>query len=161
VDKACQRVVNRLGIHEEGIAELRGVLERAVPKNRGPEFLDLIEDLANDTCVEGEPDCPRCELRKICPTAAERKLEASQASARGPAPAKSSSRKATATPSAHASSPDPAPTAPAPPPTPEPKSKPQASEAKSKKTPPATPEVAPAPAPQPKATRGKTDRSKS
>ena len=47
---------------------LRGVLERAVPKNRGAEFVDLIEELAHDTCVAGEPDCPRCALRSICPT---------------------------------------------------------------------------------------------
>jgi adenine-specific DNA glycosylase len=51
------------------------VLERAVPKNRGAEFLDLIEDLTNDTCVEGEPDCTRCELRKICAFALNRKTE--------------------------------------------------------------------------------------
>ena len=41
------------------------MLERAVPKNRGVEFLDLIEELANDTCLLGAPDCPRCELRKL------------------------------------------------------------------------------------------------
>ena len=49
------------------------MLERAVPKNRGAEFLDLIEDLANDTCLAGEPECPRCELRKICPYVLSRK----------------------------------------------------------------------------------------
>jgi len=42
------------------------VLERAIPKNRGAEFLDLIEELANDTCVEGDPHCSRCELRRQC-----------------------------------------------------------------------------------------------
>ncbi len=46
-----------------------------MPKNRGAEFLDLIEDLTNDTCVEGEPDCSRCELRKICTFAMNRKTE--------------------------------------------------------------------------------------
>ena len=54
---------------------LRAAIERAVPKNRGPEFLDLIEDLTNDTCIEGEPDCSRCELRKICTFALTRKTE--------------------------------------------------------------------------------------
>ncbi len=58
-------------------------LERAVPKNRGAEFLDLIEDLANDTCVEGEPDCPHCELRKICPFALARKYEVQAAAPAG------------------------------------------------------------------------------
>ena len=47
-----------------------------MPKNRGGEFVDLIEDLAHDTCVEGEPDCPRCELRKICPTGLARRKAA-------------------------------------------------------------------------------------
>ncbi len=27
-----------------------------------------MEELTHDTCVAGEPDCPRCELKKICPT---------------------------------------------------------------------------------------------
>lgn len=73
IDKDTHRALERLGITEASIPELRAVLERAVPKNRGAEFLDLIEDLANDTCVEGEPDCPRCELRKLCPYAQARK----------------------------------------------------------------------------------------
>ncbi len=73
VDHETHRALERLGITEATIPELRAVLERAVPKNRGAEFLDLIEDLANDTCVEGEPDCARCELRKMCPYAIARK----------------------------------------------------------------------------------------
>jgi endonuclease-3 len=75
VDKPGQRALQRLGISEPEVAALRAVLERAVPKNRGAEFLDLIEDLTNDTCVEGEPDCTRCELRKICTFALHRKTE--------------------------------------------------------------------------------------
>ena len=54
---------------------LRSVLERAVPKNRGVEFLELIEELAHDTCVESAPDCPRCELRKVCPFSLAKKYE--------------------------------------------------------------------------------------
>ena len=68
------------------------MLERAVPKNRGAEFLDLIEDLANDTCIAGEPECPRCELRKICPYVLVRKnqdaADAAAARAAKPRPAK-------------------------------------------------------------------------
>ncbi len=55
------------------------MLERAVPKNRGAEFADLIEELAHDTCVEGEPDCPRCELQKICPTGQDQKAHGASA----------------------------------------------------------------------------------
>jgi endonuclease III len=85
IDKAAHRVLHRLGISEPDVSTLRAVVERAVPKNRGAEFLDLIEDLANDTCVEGTPDCPRCELRKICPYAQTHKEEAHpSASARAP-----------------------------------------------------------------------------
>jgi len=69
VDESARRALERLGVADPDtdIATLRGILERAVPKNRGAEFADLIEDLAQDTCVEGIPDCPRCELRKVCP----------------------------------------------------------------------------------------------
>src|SRR5438045_6314250 len=55
----------------------------AVPKNRAPEFLDLIEDLANDTCVEGDPECHRCELRKICAFALTHKLAAADSAPSG------------------------------------------------------------------------------
>jgi endonuclease-3 len=51
IDKDTHRALERLGITEATVPELRAVLERAVPKNRGGEFLDLIEDLSNDTCV--------------------------------------------------------------------------------------------------------------
>src|SRR5271169_3915525 len=58
IDKASCRVLHRLGISEPDVSALRAIVERAVPKNRGVEFLDLIEDLANDTCLEEAPDCP-------------------------------------------------------------------------------------------------------
>jgi len=82
VDGPCRRALERLGIADPGAGAdaLRSLLERAVPKNRGVEFVELIEDLAHDTCVEPEPDCPRCELRKLCPTAAARRQEAHLAS---------------------------------------------------------------------------------
>jgi len=69
VDASTLRACRRLGVADEAsdAPALRATLERAVPKNRGGELGELIEELAHDTCVEGEPDCPRCELRKICP----------------------------------------------------------------------------------------------
>ena len=71
VDAFTHRALVRLGVTapDTDLPTLRTILERAVPKNRGGEFLDLIEELAHDTCIEREPDCPHCELRKICPTA--------------------------------------------------------------------------------------------
>ncbi len=73
IDAPSLRALTRLGVAEGevDVSTLRASLERAVPKNRGAEFADLIEELAHDTCVEGEPECPRCELQKICPTAQE------------------------------------------------------------------------------------------
>jgi endonuclease-3 len=78
VDNSALRALLRLGIAEESaeVPAVRSLLERAVPKNRGFEFSDLLEELAHDTCVEDEPDCPACELRKVCPTAHARKAEA-------------------------------------------------------------------------------------
>jgi endonuclease III len=79
IDKAAHRVLDRLGISESDVPALRAILERAVPKNRGGEFVDLIEELANDTCLETDPECPRCELRKVCAYALTRKQEAQSA----------------------------------------------------------------------------------
>jgi endonuclease-3 len=89
VDVPIRRALERLGVADASTdtATLRSALERAIPKNRGSEFSDLLEELAHDTCVEGEPDCPRCELRKTCPTARQRRDEAAasaKAAARKP-----------------------------------------------------------------------------
>ncbi len=81
VDEPARRVFERLGIADAATDNptLRAALERAVPKNRGVEFIDLIEELAHDTCVAGEPDCPHCDLRKICPTGVARQEQAASA----------------------------------------------------------------------------------
>jgi endonuclease-3 len=70
IDDPIRRGLDRLGVAEPGIDShtLRGSLERTIPKNRGIEFVDLMEELTHDTCVAGDPDCPRCELKKMCPT---------------------------------------------------------------------------------------------
>lgn len=83
IDGPTRRGLERLGIAEPEAesATIRGTLERAVPKNRGAEFCDLMEELTHDTCVPGVPDCPRCDLRKICPTGQER-LNADKIAAR-------------------------------------------------------------------------------
>ncbi len=80
IDRPTRRALDRLGAAEpkQDDHTLRAALERAVPKTKGNEFVDLIEDLAHDTCVEGEPDCPRCELRKICPTAHARRADSAR-----------------------------------------------------------------------------------
>ena len=80
IDSSTRRALERMGISDSDLPSLRSVLERAVPKNRGVEFLELLEELAHDTCVESLPDCPRCELRKICRYSLTRKQEAHQSS---------------------------------------------------------------------------------
>jgi endonuclease III len=73
IDAVSLRALGRLGFTETDVTALRSTLERIVPKNRGAEFVDLLEELCFDTCVDGEPQCPRCELRKICTFALSRK----------------------------------------------------------------------------------------
>jgi endonuclease-3 len=91
VDASTRRALDRLGIADQDLAALRSVLERAIPKNRGVEFLELLEELAHDTCVAGTPECTRCELRKICHYFAKMKKLDAQQTASGritPAPKK-------------------------------------------------------------------------
>jgi endonuclease-3 len=114
VDAPTRRALERLGVADPSadVASLRATLERAIPKNRGSEFVDLMEELANDTCVEGTPDCPRCELRKICPTGQARMAAGKvtgKASAAIPEPKSSKSAKAKTADSESASRSNPAP----------------------------------------------------
>jgi endonuclease III len=77
IDAPLRRGLERLGAADPKAdsATLRSTLERAIAKNRGVEFGDLMEELTHDTCTEGVPDCPRCDLHKICPTGLVRKAE--------------------------------------------------------------------------------------
>jgi endonuclease-3 len=109
IDADTSRALKRLGITEPKISDLRAVLERAVPKNRGSEFVNLIEDLANDTCVEGEPECQRCELRKICAFALSRKHGAPQSPSAGKARASKTPAKKPAAKRAGSTAPSPSP----------------------------------------------------
>ncbi len=94
IDSATRRALERLGIADSELTSLRSTLERAVPKNRGVEFLELLEELAHDTCLEVDPDCPRCELRKICAFVLVRKQEGHQTVQANQAAAKSTATKA-------------------------------------------------------------------
>ncbi len=90
IDVPFRRTMERLGVVEEGVdnAALRSALERAIPKNRGAEFVDLIEELSHGTCLEENPDCPHCDLRKLCPTGQTR-LASDRVNAKSAARAKS------------------------------------------------------------------------
>lgn len=94
VDGPGRLAMERLGVAEAGaeIPAVRALLERAIPKNRGVEFTDLLEDLAHDVCLEADPDCARCELRKLCPTGQSRKEEAAQAAKKAAAQARTATK---------------------------------------------------------------------
>lgn len=70
IDAPLRRGLERLGMAtaEMPVAAIRSTLEHAVPKNRGQDFSDLLEELVHDTCVDPEPFCPRCVLLTVCPT---------------------------------------------------------------------------------------------
>ena len=83
VDEPIRRCLVRLGFADEATPPeaIRSALERAVPKAKGQEFADLLEELANDTCVAGEPNCPDCVLLKLCPTGQSRATSKAKTSA--------------------------------------------------------------------------------
>jgi endonuclease-3 len=91
IDGRVRLALERLGVADpdEETTVLRAALERAIPKNRGEDFIDLMEELCHDTCLETLPECGRCELRKICPTGIRRQeVEREAAKAARKAPAK-------------------------------------------------------------------------
>jgi endonuclease-3 len=76
LDAPTLRVLRRLGLidseHEDPEA-LRASLEHLIPKVRGPLFGELISALAEELCVDDEPNCPDCPLISDCPTGQESK----------------------------------------------------------------------------------------
>jgi endonuclease-3 len=101
IDKSSYLVLHRLGVVDDGTdpAAVRGLLERAIPKNRGMEFVEELHELAHDVCHIENPDCPRCELRKLCPYGQER-LARERSSARAAAKAESAAARSAAKPTA-------------------------------------------------------------
>lgn len=97
LDEVTIRAVRRLGLAGEdaGLEEMRGSLERLIPKARGPAFSSLLRALAFDVCLPEEPRFRKCVLEEICPTAAE--AEASAKSARAKRQKGENSRRATPT----------------------------------------------------------------
>ncbi|AMV37669.1 endonuclease [Planctomyces sp. SH-PL62] len=61
IDEATRKTLEQLGLHEPDVATLRGLVERAIPKNRGAEFIDLLEDMAHDPAIVTDPKVPRWE----------------------------------------------------------------------------------------------------
>jgi endonuclease III len=71
LDVRSVRVLKRMGLLEEQEASaeaLRASLEHQVPKAKGLQFVDLVSDLAEACCWEGEPACPECPMHNCCAT---------------------------------------------------------------------------------------------
>jgi endonuclease-3 len=79
LDAPSLRVLRRLGLleNEQGDLEaLRASLEHQIPKARGAQFCDLISAVADEVCLEDEPNCSGCQLNALCPTAQDFKATA-------------------------------------------------------------------------------------
>ena len=74
LDRATLRCTRRLGLIDDDQDDLeaaRATLEHLVPKAKGPQFTDLVSDIADEVCWEASPNCPGCPLAAECPTAHE------------------------------------------------------------------------------------------
>lgn len=88
IDAAARRALEKLGLQEDDIPTLRGLIERAIPKNRGPEFLELLEEFAHDPTVENDPKAPRwIHQGKPAKAAKEDQAKEEAPKAKKPAPA--------------------------------------------------------------------------
>jgi len=61
IDGLTAKAFERLGLQEADIPALRSLIERAIPKNRGAEFVDLLEEMAHDPTFDDDPKRPLWE----------------------------------------------------------------------------------------------------
>jgi hypothetical protein len=61
IDESTRKAFENLGLHEPDVASLRGLIERAIPKNRGTEFIELLEEMAHDAALPNDAKVPRWE----------------------------------------------------------------------------------------------------
>lgn len=74
VDPPTLRLLRRLGLIEtetEDLEALRASLEHLIPKTRGSLFNELVSLVADEFCLEDEPNCPACPLCSDCLTGQE------------------------------------------------------------------------------------------
>lgn len=74
VDEPTYRCVERLGLVDAGQDNpeaVRASLEHLLPKTRAPLFGELVSALADELCVEEEPQCIACPMAGECPTGQE------------------------------------------------------------------------------------------
>ncbi|MBN2582607.1 MAG: hypothetical protein JXL80_06030 [Planctomycetes bacterium] len=72
-DTDVSRVLERLALTAEGedTAALQAFLERAVTREQGYETWALLHRLAEAVCLPTKPQCKKCSLKAMCPTAKE------------------------------------------------------------------------------------------
>ena len=73
LDEPTLRVLRRLGLieAEEDQEIIRTSLEHLIPKSRAALFGELLSALAEELCLEEEPNCGHCPLASECPTGLE------------------------------------------------------------------------------------------
>jgi len=73
VDRDVARVLMRLGLVDESESEaaMQAFLERAVKSEHAFELHAHLKRLAAEVCVLGDPLCPSCSLKPMCPAGAE------------------------------------------------------------------------------------------
>ena len=73
LDEPTLRVLRRLGLieAEEDQEIIRTSLEHLIPKSRAALFGELLSALAEELCVDEEPNCGHCPLASECPTGLE------------------------------------------------------------------------------------------
>jgi endonuclease-3 len=72
LDAPSTRVLRRLGLLDGDGADLealRGSIEHQVPKAKATLFSDLVSLIAEDYCVDEDPDCAGCPMSQSCPSA--------------------------------------------------------------------------------------------
>jgi endonuclease III len=74
LDAPTLRTLRRLGLVDGDQPDpeaLRASLEHLIPKARGPQFSDVVSNVAHEYCWEENPNCPACPLAADCPTGQE------------------------------------------------------------------------------------------
>ncbi len=74
LDEPTLRILRRLGFinaDQDDPEVIRVSLEHLIPKARAPLFGELLSALAEELCLEDEPNCGDCPLAAECPTGLE------------------------------------------------------------------------------------------
>lgn len=92
IDQKIKRVLVRLGLARKDATQghLQKMFALIASKGKTSTAYRLMHILARETCVEGEPKCHRCCVKKHCPIGTRRIQKGLVVKCRGPAPGKKS-----------------------------------------------------------------------